>query len=198
MIKKLLGGMALIALLAGTANAATVSLIGPASVGEGETFTVDMIGDFTGTGLQGGAVEILYDPTLVELVGFEFIAPADPTLSCPGAALCPDDPPGSLLLIFSNFSLPLISAADGVGTIGQLTLRALGSGDRGPSDVINLDMIDAGDIGGGWFGEGLVDLGAPPDLFGASIAVETTVIPLPAAAWLMIGGLGALMGFRRR
>ncbi|MBT8131130.1 MAG: VPLPA-CTERM sorting domain-containing protein [Gammaproteobacteria bacterium] len=35
-------------------------------------------------------------------------------------------------------------------------------------------------------------------MFGASVNIDSAVIPLPAAIWFMIGGLGTLLGYRRK
>lgn len=193
MINKTLAAMALTALAAGTANAASIALIAPLSVSPGEAFSVDVFGDFGDFGFSGGAVRLTYDPTLVGITGFTFVAPADPDFSCPGGAECPPPTPGVFPLQATGFFSDLLAPGE-TGVIATFTMLALGD----PGDLIGLMLEDFSELAGGWFGSDLIELEEAPDLFGTAVTIEGAVIPLPAAAWLLLGGLGALLGFRRR
>lgn len=200
MIKNILGGLTLSLAMVANANAAhSISLGGPASVLPGETFDVQIIADFPG-GLIAGGLQLLYDPSVVSLLDFQFgpdlAAAPDPGLSCPGAALCPVDAPGTASIVWGQFLSDLLPVDSTGAVIGVLTMRAADL--RGTGASIDLALQDFSSFTGGWFGSGFSDLGGPPDFNGLSIVVDTAVVPLPAAAWLMIGGLGALFGFRRK
>ncbi len=56
-------------------------------------------------------------------------------------------------------------------------------------------MSDNPALTGGWFGTGFTPIDNPD--FG-TFSMEINVVPLPAAVWFMIGGLGTLLGFRRK
>lgn len=205
MINRLIGGVALGLFAFGVANANSVSLIAPAEVSPGETFTVDVVGDFGSDGFLAGGILVTFDPALVSVEGFDWgsdLLPPGPApeASCftPNAPCFMDAAEGNMAIVWGSFDIlgPGLVAPDSAPAIlATLTMQA--AGDRGASALINLDIAHFLDIPGGWFGSGVVPI-ANPDLFGASIAVTTTVVPLPAAAWLMIGGLGALFGFRRK
>lgn len=201
MINKILGALTLSLAMVSTAGAYSVSLTGPTSVDPGEMFQVNIEGVFPG-GFIAGGVQLIYDPSEVQFVSFDFgpdlAAAPDPDLSCPGAALCPVDPPGTFSIVWGQFLSDLLAPGADGAVMGVLTMRAVDLGTRGTSSSIDLGLNDFTAFTGGWFGSGFVDLGGPPDLNGLSIPVNTAVVPLPAAAWLMIGGLGALFGFRRR
>lgn len=176
-----------------TANASTVSLVAPADVVPGETFQIEVIGDFGIDGFIAGGVQILYDPGLIQIDNFSFALAVDPGFSCPGATLCPADPPGILSLVWGEFLNDLIDPDVGPTLMGTVTATAVGPSGRGNDNVAVLDLADFSAFTGGWFGAGFVEIAAP-ELNGTSIQI----VPLPAAVWFMIGGLGALAGLRRK
>lgn len=200
MINKILGGLTLSLFMVASANAAhTISIAGPDSIEPGDTFTIDLVGDFPG-GFIAGGVQLNYDASLLTVDSFEFgaglVGTPDPDLSCPGAALCPVDAPGTFSIVWGQFLSDLLPAGATDAVMATLTMSLASS--RGTPSSTSLTLSDFSTFAGGWFGSGFSDLGGPPAFNGLTIDIETAVIPLPAAAWLMIGGLGALFGFRRK
>ena len=189
MFKKVLLSLAAAVALTAGANAATVSIVAPDKVTVGDTFDIQIFGDFDNDGLLAGGLQLLYDSSLLSLSFGQFDLGVDPDLSCPGAGLCPVDPAGTVSIVWGQFLADLIPAGAGPTLMATLTATALA-----PDAGTALTAIDFSAFTGGWFGAGFVNI-ATPEFLGA--AVEINPIPLPAAVWLMIGGLGALARFRR-
>ncbi len=167
-----------------TAGASTVSLVGPVFVSFGDTFHVSIVGDFETEGLLAGGVQILYDPGVFSFVSYTTSLDVDTDLSCPGAALCPIDPPGVFSIVWGQFLVDLIPLNSGPTLMGTLTFAALAPG---PATI---DIVDFSNFTGGWFGAGFVSI-PTPELIGLGI-------PLPGALWLLMSGLVALGGIRGR
>ena len=189
MFKKLLASLAAAVILTAGANAATVSVVAPDKVSEGDKFDIQIFGDFGNDGFQAGGLQLLYDAALISIQNFQFNLNVASALSCPGANLCPVDPAGEFSIVWGEFLTDLIPAGAGPTLMATLTATALA-----PTAGTALVAIDFSAFTGGWFGAGFVTI-ATPEFLGA--AVEINPIPLPAAVWLMIGGVGALAGFRR-
>ena len=192
MFKKVLPGLAAAVVLTAGANAATVSIVAPDKVVEGDTFEIQIFGDFGNDGLLAGGLQLLYDSSLLSIEFIQFDLGVDPDLSCPGAGLCPVDPAGTISIVWGQFLADLIPA--GAGPTLMATLQAVALPGILGAGGTDLTLLDFSAFTGGWFGAGFVTI-ATPEFLGTTIM--SNPIPLPAAVWLMIGGLGALARFRR-
>ena len=164
----------------GTANAVSITAVPDATVVlPGSTVTVQFIGNFDDDPTIGGSFDILYDAGLT-LLDYSQEALGDPDLFI-DATLLPGNIQGS------GFGLFIGIGGDGDFLISTATFLVNGPG------LYNIAMQDNSSLGGPFYSEvtfqqQVVNYG------GTSIQA----IPIPAAAWLMIGGLGALFGFGRR
>jgi hypothetical protein len=184
-----LGGISL------SANAVSVFL-SPAdqTVSLGDQVSVDLMWDFTGNAALGGGTDFAWDPAALSLVSivFDNNFGTGPGQFDPAFTRCDNE------------------ECSGEGFIdGLATGNFAGLGDPGPIYIatITFDTLAAGSflidisedagIAGPFISA--ITFGPYTDLtFGdATINVDAGV-PLPAAAWLMIGGLGALLGRRRK
>jgi hypothetical protein len=162
--------------------AATVSLE-PATgfVSEGGQFTVnlymdasDAIGNHPGS--FRGKVQVDFDAALVDYVGFEYNSPATEF--------------GTTVLETDSVELGFDTAND-VGIIGTFTFDVLGSA----GSTISLGLDDALPRLGTFFNtDPIANQKFEPAFNGA----EVSVVPIPAAAWLMLSALGMLAGLSRR
>ena len=189
-ILNLTKGLALmLAVFSTSANAASVSLTGPASVDAGASFSLTIVGDFSDTGLFGGGSLIGWDPALVSLDSVVNLAPgADPGFSCPGLPSC-----------ISNASSESVSWG---GFNGIYT-----TADTFPADMATLNFTSLGGSGlaaftiatdllqGGWLDQDGANF--DPNLTGTSVQIGA-VVPVPAAVWLFGSGLLGLVGVARR
>ncbi|NND59181.1 MAG: VPLPA-CTERM sorting domain-containing protein [Gammaproteobacteria bacterium] len=197
MIKKIIGSVALLVLAAG-ANANTVSLEGPAlPVTGGDTFDVNVIGEFGATGMGAGGFQLFWDNAVLSLDNYVSAINLDDQLSCPSdnQPNCPNDPDGTFSNVFGNFN-GLIAPDAGPTLIGTFTFTVIAAASSGAGSTSTaLTMADFTPFTGGWFNNGLSEPITSPDLIGTTIEIQP--IPLPAAVWLMVGGLAALARFRR-
>lgn len=167
--------------LSHSALAASVSL-SPTTirVGVGDSFTVQVVYDFSDDPTVGGGFDIKYDPAAFSLTSFSFITGA--TMS-PIFRL-PDLSPGSLFsAAYGNFT-PIT----GPLAIAEMTFVLLdGTGD------LRIDI--GGTVGpGGPFVRASDATAQVPDFFDARVKV----VPIPAAVWLFGTALVGLLGMRRR
>ncbi len=195
MIKKLIGALTVGLLLAANANAATLSITGPDSVMVGDSFELQIwASDFT-DGLRAGGINFLYDSALVSLDGVTLEIPTSASFSCPGSANCPADTAGSTAIVWGEFQTDLLDPGHAGPTLmATVSLTAI----AGAAEALAVfDMTSNIQLTGGWFGSGFAAIDAPV-YEGAVVDVQTAVIPLPAAVWFMMGGLGVLARFRRK
>jgi hypothetical protein len=180
-----------------SANAVSVFL-SPASqsVNLGDQVSVDLMWDFTGNAALGGGTDFEWDPGALSLVSIVF---ADNFGTGPGQF----DP---------AFTRCDNESCSGPGFIdGLATGNFNGLGDPGPIYIatITFDTLAAGSfainisedagIAGPFISA--ITFGPYTDLEFIDATVDVTgapPVPLPAAVWLMIGGLGALFGYRRK
>ena len=166
-----------------------------AVISNGDQITFNVTAFFVVVTL-GGAIDITYDPNVLSFAGFSFdsgfLGPiADPALSVlpedcftsgsAGGGCAVGDGELNALGFGNAFGI------SGLHTVGTLTFNATGLGTTFITMAMNDEPL------GGFFSA--VTLG-PQDVqfFGAKV----TVVPVPAALWLLLGALGMLGGVRRR
>ncbi len=198
---RLLGAALLVA--AGQASAISVDLSTDVSSGElGDTVTVTLSYDGVGNPILGGGFIIDYDSAVLDYVDDSFtyvlvdIAGQScdlPTSQC--IVLDPvvvDEAGGSIEGAAGDFT--------GIGLLGQpVTVATFQFTIIGGTDSMSTDIgLTAGGAGGPFaclFDPACTGLA----LNGATIGTPgVAAVPLPAAAWFLLAGLGSLLGFRRK
>jgi hypothetical protein len=171
---------ALLFLASGIAASAVITLspLTPTNVSPGLDIQFNLFADFESDTTDGGAVDIVFDPNVLQFEGFQF----DPGFTTRDAGLPFDivDPqsPGLLSIGFASAS----NTFSGVFVIGILTLTANGVGS---TQITFGDSIK-------WGG-----FGVPVDYTGASVQVVQAV-PIPASGWLLFSALAFLTKFSRQ
>lgn len=178
---------ALLALLAGTkAGAASLALVpADATVGAGATVTIDVLLDATGApgaipGLYGGQFVVDFDPLLLQYTSFtagagvSFFSP--PTVGTSGSRQ-------TVTVGFDN------GKGDGT-SIGFFRFVALGP----PGSIATLGLADADDF----FGTFISYVPTYQPFYPTFSPASVSIVPLPAAAWLLGTALGGLGLLRRR
>ncbi|MDH3588132.1 MAG: VPLPA-CTERM sorting domain-containing protein [Gammaproteobacteria bacterium] len=189
MIKKVIAALTVGLLLAVNANAASMSIVGPDKVRVGDTFELQIWGDFSGEGLIAGGINLFWDPALVQLNSINLKLNTVADFSCPGSVNCPPNTANSAVIVWGQFLTDLIAPTDVPPTLmANLSFTATAPG------LAVFDMVTNGALTGGWFGAGFTPIDDPT--FG--LHTMGINIPLPAAVWFMIAGLASLAGFRRK
>ena len=182
--KKVLAALTLMSMGA-VANAASVSLIpntATSGLGVGGVLSMDIVIDFSAEGgTLGGGFDLTFDESAFELVSFTpTVILGDPAFGRP-----PDYVPGSGLL-----------ESWGVGDFGGLNTGLVGTVELAVRAGASSSFISLGPtsgIAGPWVSAVDFITIIEPDYN----QVEY-VVPVPAAVWFMLSGLGALVGFGRR
>jgi hypothetical protein len=175
---------------AGLAQAASLSVTPISSrVALGDQIILMLYADFRDDPALGGGFDVFFDSSGLDYGAWIFMAP-ESVGDDPDFRRQPDVLPGELNgIAFGNFE-----GMFGRSLIGFLTLDALAVG--------SYDITLANNEGGppsnpGPFVSFTTGLPMAIDFHGTTVQVIASAIPLPAAAWLLLGGLAAL-GLRRR
>ena len=161
----------------GGVSAGSVSLV-PASqnVAHGDPVDFQLIIDFTGDATLGGAIDIVFDPSVISFLSFDF----EPGFASSPYSRLPDLGVGELTGLAFGSMAGLDSAL-----IGTLTFDSIGNG------ISSLSMTESF-VGGGFYS---FDSFAQEPVFNSA---EVTVVPVPAAVWLFGSGLLGLIGVSTR
>ncbi len=174
-----------LALLSSTAvQAASIRFEQPSvATTVGESFSVKLLGDFTGDATLGGGLDIAFDAGLLEFLGFDF-GSASFALD-PGFSRQPDRIAGKAEgLGFGNFA-----GLAGQGVIGTASFRALA-----PGATELLLSLNTKPAPGPFVSATSFDLQA---VTFATTDVTISAVPLPGALWLFGGALLGLVARRR-
>ncbi len=163
----------------GSASASTISLQPESTITTvGDIFSLNVVLDFGGDPTFGGGVDISWDETLLEFVDWTF-----------DTSTVQDDPSFREVGELLDGRLTDISAGeigDGLidGIMGTITFMAISQGDAivdiGPASDPLLEWVS------------LAFVVQTPDYIGAGVAIQP--VPVPAALWMLLGGLGTLAG----
>jgi hypothetical protein len=173
-------------LFCGSASAAGIRFAESALTAvAGETFSVDLLGDFTNDATLGGGLDIGFDGTVIEFLSFDF-STATFTFDT-DFTRNPDVGVGKAEgLAFGRFA-----GVDGAGIIGTASFRALQAGSTTLTLGVTTDALKGGPfVSANTF--------APHSVSFESSTVTISAVPLPGAAWLFGSALCAVTWRRRR
>ncbi len=167
-----------------SAHAASVSLTPAFQTGlVGDVVELELVMDFTDDPTLGGGIDIFYDDGLLSFASFVF----SPELGDdPALRRLPDELDGELNgLAFGN-----IDGLSGPSTVGTLSFTALGEG-TSPLTMAQNEGPPPEDNPGPFVSASTFE---PQDVVFENASVS--IVPLPAALWLLLAALGTLLGFR--
>ena len=168
----------------------------------GSTISIDIWVDFRPEYTTGGGFDVTYDDAAVDSISFAFDPAFDADSS--GMSTGVDDGMGLLdgigFAAFNSFggenNDPENPGGDseypGFQLMGTLTV-ALSAAFTGMTDFLFIESTST-DFPSNFVGGDDFSSDMDVNFYGSSI----TVVPLPAAAWMMLSGLGVLFGFGRK
>jgi hypothetical protein len=188
--RRLARALAALALATGLANAEAASISldpGGASAPLGAQVSFDLVADFDGTVVLGGAVDLAWDAQVLEFFAFDFSAGMAPPRRDASFDVVDLQSPGLVSIGFANFGGLTLPAGT---TIGSVIFSVLG----GPVPSTALMLSDSVK----W--AGFFDVAGDPvavDYLGAEFG-RLNAVPLPAGQWLLLSAVGALGAALRR
>lgn len=174
---------AVLAVFTAVSQAATVSL-SPLSqnVALGNPVSLLLNMDFTGDPTLGGGVDIFYNSSLLSFVSFTFDSGLGDETSL---RRLPDVLTNELNgLAFNSFT-----GLSGPSLVGTLTFNTIGAG------TALFTMADNDFPAGGFYSAATFD---PQAVTYQGVSVNVTAVPLPAAVWLMLSGMGLIGAMTQR
>lgn len=165
------------------------------------SFSVTINYDFTDFNMFGGGMDLAFDASVLSLVSYTRSDPADR----PGSQ-DPASPVGSLASagLYEGFGVgtfDFFTGFGGTGTVGTFVFDVIGTASRGDSALMlmpnAINVFASIDIQPGQMTTDVTNLIFPTGAISSTVT-GLAPIPVPAAIWFMLSGVGALMGLRRR
>ncbi len=163
-------------------NAATITLSPSTNLLQiNDTLNVDLVIDFTSDATLGGGLDISYDYSAFNFISFDFntAITLDPTFT---RYITTD---GELTAIeFGEFNG---IGGSGSTLIGTFSMQGIGYGTSNISMAVQESIVGkAGPF------VSAIAFGVQNPVLQDALAIEISAVPIPAAAWLMLSGLGLL------
>lgn len=162
----------------------------------GDEIAVTINYDFTDTAIFGGGLNVIYDASVLQFISYTPATWGGTGEPQSGAA----SPVGALTadgayegIGIGTFDFNGINTAGQIGTFQFLVLGA--GGDAGCGQTLCLTPVEPANPFGSTTGQNLNPIVFDPN--GDSV-LGATVVPVPAAVWFLLSGLGALFGLGRR
>lgn len=185
-IQKTLGSIVLGA-MAMSAQAASISLVynGPNPMGDNtdiilagpnELLTFDVVMDFSDAPTLGGGFDIVFDPSSLEFESF-----TNNEIGEDGFGRDPDEFDGLL----ESWAFGAFGGMTGPDIVGTVSFTYLGG-------LTEISLTATSGIGGPF-----VSFDNPGSMLDVDFG-SVQVVPVPAAVWFLLSGLGALLGVRNR